>query len=103
VNCSICKCELDRPDNIGSRDCGGDCLTCMARCGDPHAIKELRAVADFCMQCSIDMFSKDFGDMKGLCKKGMLVVVLCEGCGAIQVDHTGKCVSVDCIEEHGQK
>ena len=34
---------------------------------------------------------------------GLYAVVLCEGCGITQVDHTGKCVSPHCYEKHGEK
>lgn len=52
-------------------------------------------MADFCKQCSIEMFGKDFGDFKGLISrwkswKGYGVPVLCEGCGFILVNHKGK-------------
>jgi len=61
-------------------------------------------MADFCSQCSIKLFSQDFGDLSGLSveeatKAGKYPVVICEGCGPIQVDHNGKCVSEDCIEK----
>lgn len=51
-------------------------------------------MADFCKQCSLETFQKDFGDLAGLSKledtaAGLYPVVLCEGCGPIQVDHTG--------------
>jgi hypothetical protein len=41
--CAICDRELkahDSPDVI-SRDCGGDCLMCMAEAGDPDCVMEL--------------------------------------------------------------
>lgn len=65
-------------------------------------------MADFCKQCSVDMFGEDFGDLKGLStaddtSKGLYPLVLCEGCGAIQVDHEGKCVSKDCHENGHEK
>jgi hypothetical protein len=97
--CGICKRELNA--SPARRDCGGDCLACMAVCGDQHAMKELRAVADFCTQCSIDIFGEDFGDMKGICKKGEMASVLCEGCGHVFVDHTGKCINGHCLKNHG--
>jgi hypothetical protein len=64
-------------------------------------------MADFCTQCSIELFSEDFGDLKGLLKeektqKGLVVRCICEGCGFIEVDHTGKCVAKYC-EMHGDK
>jgi len=36
--CSICKVELDNPENDFSQDCGGDCLLCMAEAGDQECI-----------------------------------------------------------------
>ena len=36
------------------------------------------------------MFNEDYGDMKGICKEGEFVEVLCEECGPIWVDHLGK-------------
>ena len=67
-------------------------------------------MADFCKHCSIEMFGKDFEDFAGLTTeedwyKGEAVVALCEGCGPIQVDPEGQCVSKTCInkgqEGHG--
>ena len=60
-------------------------------------------MADFCKQCS-----EKYGinnDFKGLStpkdtNNKLYCVVLCEGCGYIQVDHTGKCISKDCLEKH---
>ena len=62
-------------------------------------------MADFCKQCSIDMFGDDFGDLAGLSKasdtrKGLYCTVICEGCGCIQVDHEGNCISKDCLKKH---
>lgn len=60
-------------------------------------------MADFCKQCSIDLNGEDFGDLAGITSKegsanGFYCVVLCEGCGAIQVDHEGNCISKDCAK-----
>lgn len=60
-------------------------------------------MAEFCKQCSERLFGKDFQDFTGLTttqdeKDGKAAVVLCEGCGTIQVDTTGKCVSKDCLD-----
>lgn len=69
-------------------------------------------MADFCRQCTIKLFGADMADkndMAGLIteedtKNGLVSsVVLCEGCGPIQVDHTGKCVSVGCYEGHNKE
>ena len=64
-------------------------------------------MADFCQQCSVEMFDMDFGDLSGLGDgkklepdKGWLV--LCEGCGPIVVDDGGRCVSDDCLKKHGK-
>lgn len=53
-------------------------------------------MANFCYDCSIDMFgdevTNDFAGLvdKDLVKKGYALPVLCEGCGDIMVDHLGK-------------
>lgn len=61
-------------------------------------------MADFCKQCSIDIFGEDFGDMKGITSQETwdnkrANIVLCEDCGTIQVDPKGNCVS-DCLKHH---
>lgn len=58
-------------------------------------------MADFCMGCSLEVFGEDTKDLADLStetdtKAGKFPVVLCEGCGQIQVDHTGRCVSKRC-------
>lgn len=63
-------------------------------------------MADFCKQCSIELFGKDLKELAGLSteedtKEGLYPIVLCEHCGIIQVDHLGQCVSPDCYEKHG--
>lgn len=62
-------------------------------------------MADFCQQCSISNFGKDFGDFAGMSteddtKDETYTLVLCEGCGPTCVDHNGKCVCHDCLEKH---
>ena len=47
------------------------------------------------------MFDKDVGDLAGITSKkneanGVAVTVICEGCGVIQVDRAGNCISIDC-------
>lgn len=66
-------------------------------------------MADFCKQCSYVMFGTEpdqydnGGDLQGIITaedtaNGLVSsVVICEGCGPIQVDHNGACVSVDCL------
>jgi hypothetical protein len=61
-------------------------------------------MADFCKQCSIDIFGEDLGDLAGITteqdeREGKAALVICEGCGAIQVDRDGKCISADCIKK----
>lgn len=63
-------------------------------------------MADFCLQCNLDLFFGPYSDLDGLSTpddtaNGLYPVVLCEGCGPIQVDHIGRCVSVDCEGRHG--
>jgi hypothetical protein len=65
-------------------------------------------VADFCKQCSLATFGSDFGELAGLmtkeeAAKGYMATVLCEGCGPIQVNNAGECLSADCLECHGVK
>ena len=51
-------------------------------------------------QCSTDHFGEDFGDMKlGPLPPGHYWNVLREGCGPIQVNEQGQCVSA-CEEKH---
>ena len=50
-------------------------------------------MADYCKQCSEDIFGKDYGDLKGLVSSGSFAVVLCEGCGDIVVDDNGNCTT----------
>lgn len=63
-------------------------------------------MSDFCKQCSMDIFGKDTGDMAGIStqedtENGLYCVVLCEDCGAVQVDHEGNCISHDSNPSHG--
>ena len=57
-------------------------------------------MADFCADCSVEKFGKDFRDLAGLCNKGEMAGVICEGCGWIFVDEDGVKVSeVEVVEE----
>jgi hypothetical protein len=61
-------------------------------------------MADFCKQCSIDMFGEDYLELAHLTEpeewaKGKAVSAICEGCGFIQVDPEGNCVSKDCLQK----
>ena len=39
--CTLCESPLDLPGRPWTRDCGGDCLACMAEVGDPDAVAEM--------------------------------------------------------------
>lgn len=61
-------------------------------------------MADFCRACSIAIFGDDFKELASITdpeqwKLGKATCVLCEGCGPIQVDPNGNCVSRDCLHE----
>jgi len=52
-------------------------------------------MADYCKDCSIEWFEKDYRELAGLIteaevKTGLGACVICEGCGFIRVDHEGK-------------
>lgn len=60
-------------------------------------------MADFCQQCSIEVFGEDMRDLAGLNPDASITDkagVLCEGCGWIVVDNEGKCIDPYC-EVHG--
>ncbi len=58
-------------------------------------------MADFCMQCSIEQFDKDYENLKGLCKPGEMVMAICEACGPTYVDSTGRCLGNCSDPTHG--
>ena len=63
-------------------------------------------MADFCKDCSISMFGKDHRDLADITAKesdahGLASVVICEGCGVIQVNSEGECLSDDCLRRTG--
>lgn len=65
-------------------------------------------MADFCQQCSIELFNEDFGDLADLgqgrkLSQGDGWLCLCEGCGPTTVDDEGRCQSVNCLKKHGAK
>lgn len=51
-------------------------------------------MADFCKDCSIEMFGKDMQDLAGLTlpSPGAMVLTVCESCGWVWVDKDGKVV-----------
>ena len=65
-------------------------------------------MADFCQQCSLEMFGMDFRELAELGPKGSVLppehgwTALCEGCGPTLVDQDGKCIAAYC-PEHGSK
>jgi hypothetical protein len=68
-------------------------------------------MADFCKACSEELFGKDTKDLAGITtdddwQKGLAGVVICEGCGYIQVDPHGNCATNDCLKKgepgHGE-
>lgn len=67
-------------------------------------------MADFCQQCSTEIFGKDFKELANLmppekydAAKGIGCGALCEGCGDyIVVDIDGKCIA-DWCPKHGSK
>ena len=61
-------------------------------------------MADFCKACALEIMGKDYGDLAYItsrrdAKKKKYALVICEGCGPIQVDRRGNCVSKDCLKE----
>ena len=42
--CATCHRALDTPDDPLSRNCGGDCLQCMADAGDPDCIHAVNRI-----------------------------------------------------------
>lgn len=44
-HCLTCQRRLDVPGSVGSRNCGGDCLECMADAGDPDCAAALQGAA----------------------------------------------------------
>lgn len=60
-------------------------------------------MADFCSQCSEELFGKDYRDFAGMVESGFFPIVICEGCGVIQVDSEGRCVSEDCMMKGHKK
>lgn len=64
-------------------------------------------MADFCRQCSIEIFGEDYEDLKDLgprdqLKPGEGWLALCEGCGSTVVDNEGNCIATNC-PIHGKR
>jgi len=64
-------------------------------------------MASFCKQCSEELFGYDAEDFvsekltKEMFEAGEIFLSICEGCGFIETNHLGECVSHDC-EKHGK-
>ena len=64
-------------------------------------------MADFCKQCSEELFGEDFKDLAGLgdgskLEEGFGWQALCEGCGPTYVNDDGECITPYC-PKHGEK
>lgn len=64
-------------------------------------------MADFCQQCSEELFDRDYNDLANLgdlnvpLQEGEGYPVICEGCGFIRVDRAGQCLGDDdCLRKH---
>jgi len=51
-------------------------------------------MADFCKECSINMFGEDTKDLANIAREGEAAHVLCESCGYIWVDSEGRKVDM---------
>lgn len=64
-------------------------------------------MADFCKQCSLEIFGKDFGELANLAvgplEAGHGWQALCEDCGWTVVDEEGRCIADDCLKHHGKE
>ena len=60
-------------------------------------------MADFCAQCSVEIFGEDCGDLANLVmnidtRDGAVALGLCEECGPIYVSRQGQCVDQACLK-----
>ena len=44
AHCTLCGAPLDVPGRPWSRNCGGDCIACMAEAGDPECEEAVAAM-----------------------------------------------------------
>lgn len=61
-------------------------------------------MADFCSQCSIEVYGRDNRDLSGFGPKpeeGYGYIALCESCGMTIVDEKGRCIAKNCLLNHG--
>lgn len=54
-------------------------------------------MADFCKQCANNLGFTELDLVFPNLRKGEYMSALCEGCGAIQVNSKGECISSDCL------
>lgn len=64
-------------------------------------------MADFCKQCSEELFDEDFKELAGLgdgskLEPGFGWPALCEGCGPTTVNDDGICTAKNCLRQHGE-
>lgn len=64
-------------------------------------------MADFCRQCSIEVWGEDFGDLANLGPKDYRALepdegwaALCEHCGPTLVNNAGECLPGCCLVDH---
>lgn len=60
-------------------------------------------MADFCQQCSIEVFGEDFKDLADIARGERLLHTLCEGCADAIVNSVGRCVAANCLKHHGDR
>lgn len=63
-------------------------------------------MAEFCSQCTKELFNENRSDFEGECTEddnahNWFAEVLCEGCGFTNVDYRGRCVGV-CEKGHDE-
>lgn len=45
--CNTCNREMDNPNDLTTKNCGGDCLRWMAEVGgDPYCIEEMKLIEE---------------------------------------------------------
>lgn len=59
-------------------------------------------MADFCKQCSLEVWGEDTKDFQFQAPDGMVTAVLCEECGPCYVTNDGTCVTPGCLKKHGE-
>ena len=52
-------------------------------------------MADFCKDCSIELFGEDFKELANIAREGEAAQVLCESCGYIWVNSKGEKIKMD--------